>query len=345
MEKIHQQLSLENNGELVIKQKKIVSSKINNQQVRVRPINVGICSSDIPRCFDNKAYFYPVVIGHEFIVSVIEDPSGEFNFGDRCVIFPLIPCLKCYGCLSKEYNRCSNYSYYGSRTEGGMQSLIDINKWNLVRLPSNIDNISGSFIEPIAVCNHASKLVENNKNILIYGGGFLSQILSQILIKNNCKVTCIDRNAYKKSFFSKDVEFHTNSENIEDSSFDFTIECCGGSGVLDECIRLTMPNGKIIQMANPSINLSISSNVLSKFMRKEQILIGTWNSSYRPDNPELCDWNGSIQLLATQKINVSKLITHKAQLSDSVNLLNDIYSRRLNKDSLVNFNKAIVFVS
>ena len=170
---------------MLIKQKKIVPSKINNQQVRVRPINVGICSSDIPRCFDNKAYFYPLVIGHEFIVSVIEDPSGEFNFGDKCVIFPLIPCLKCEGCLSKEYNKCSNYSYYGSRTEGGMQSFIDINKWNLVRLPSNIDDISGSFIEPIAVCNHASKLVERDKNILIYGGGFLSQILSQILIKNN----------------------------------------------------------------------------------------------------------------------------------------------------------------
>ena len=344
MENIHKELSLEKNGEFLIKQKEIVASPIKDGQVRVKPINVGICSSDIPRCFDNKAYFYPLVIGHEFIVSVIEDPSKEFKFGDRCVVFPLRPCFKCEGCLSKEYNRCSKYSYYGSRTSGGMQTVLDVDKWNLLSLPENIDNITGSFIEPLAVCNHASKLVSKSKSILLYGGGFLSQILSQILSLNDCKITCIERNEYKDIYFSSDVSFYSNSKKIDDSFFDCTIECCGGHGVMEECIRITKPSGKIIQMANPSFNLNISADVLSKFMRKEQKLLGTWNSFYRPDNHNLCDWNQSIKLLETKKINIKNLISHKVELGESGDILKKIYARRENKDSLVNYNKAVVHI-
>ena len=47
--------------------------------VLVKPISVGICSSDIPRAFSNKAYFYPLVLGHEFSVVVEHDPKNKFN--------------------------------------------------------------------------------------------------------------------------------------------------------------------------------------------------------------------------------------------------------------------------
>ena len=42
MKNIHKELSLEKNGEFLLKKKEIGSSKININQVRVRPINVGI---------------------------------------------------------------------------------------------------------------------------------------------------------------------------------------------------------------------------------------------------------------------------------------------------------------
>ena len=113
---------------------------------------------------------------------------------------------------------------------------------------------------------------------------------------------------------------------------------------MEECIRLAKPSGKIIQMANPSINLNIRSDVLSKFMRKEQILIGTWNSFYRPDNPNLCDWYQSMKLVANKEIIINNLISHKVELADSEDLLKNIYARRYRKDSLINYNKALVHI-
>ncbi len=345
MKIIHKQLSLEENGKLLYKENLIKKNAIREGEVRVKPINVGLCSSDIPRCFDGKSYFYPLVIGHEFLVSILEDPSGEFIEGERCAVFPLRPCFKCKGCESKEFNKCSSYSYYGSRTSGGMQSWLDINKWNLFKLPSPIDDISGGLIEPLAVCIHASKFIEKNKSILLYGGGFLSQILSQILRNKGCEITCIDRNEYKKVFFDNDVNFSIDTTNLDDSLFDYSLECCGANNIFEECIRLTKPSGKIIQLANPNVDLKITSNVLSKLMRKELLLVGSWNSLYRPDKPELCEWNLGINMLLNNQISINKLISHKAKIENSADLINKVYGRRNDKNLLPNFNKALIQIT
>ena len=90
-----------------------------------------------------------------------------------------------------------------------MQTFLDIDRWNLIPVPEGLDNISISLIEPLAVCIHTSKLLDTKrvKNILLYGGGFLSQILSQILLNLRVKVTCVDRNEYKKDFFDNEISF------------------------------------------------------------------------------------------------------------------------------------------
>ena len=87
--------------------------KDSSNLVLVKPISVGICSSDIPRAFSKKAYFYPLVLGHEFSIVVENDPINKYEKGTKCVVFPLLPCFKCDSCKAKKYNMCKNYSYYG----------------------------------------------------------------------------------------------------------------------------------------------------------------------------------------------------------------------------------------
>ena len=345
MHKLHKHLSLEKNGELMFKENILNFKPISNGKVRVQPLNVGVCSSDIPRCFDKKAYSYPLVIGHEFMVKVLDDPSNKFKVGQRLAVFPLKPCFKCNACKTFEYNKCSSYSYYGSRTAGGMQSWLDIDLWNLIPIPDEMDDISGSLLEPIAVCVHTAKILERNVNILLYGGGFLSQILSQILIEMECNITCIERNEYKKEYFNDAILFLSKSDDLNDSSFDYSIECCGANGVINECIRLTKANGKIVQLANPSSDLKFNAKSISNLMRKEQTLIGTWNSSFRPDKPELCDFQKSIKMITSKKINIKNLISHSIKIEDAVDLINQIYLRRKNKNALPKYNKCLVEIS
>ena len=57
----------------------------------------GICGSDLPRVFSGKAYYYPIVLGHEFS-GVVEDAADSSLVGGRYCVFPILPCGKCEFC-------------------------------------------------------------------------------------------------------------------------------------------------------------------------------------------------------------------------------------------------------
>ena len=334
-------LSLVKNGIFEIKSQEFEESD-NQNLVKVKSLSVGICSSDIPRAFKEKSYFYPLVLGHEFCVSVLEDKKNNLKTGQLCTVFPLIPCFKCESCKSKKYNTCIDYSYYGSRKDGGLQSALYINRWNLIPLPQDIDLNSAALIEPIAVCIHTSKKIMDGKTVLLYGGGFLSQIIAKLLLNKNCKVTIVDRNNYKKKFFDNRVFFTTNEDELKDSNFDIVVECCGANKVFGKCIDFTKNGGSIIQLANPSKEVSLSSDEISKFMRKELNLKGTWNSDYRPDNQSLCDWHEAIKMIQNKYLEVNSLISHEKNIFEAPYILEEIFNKNKASSTLSNYNKAII---
>ena len=61
---------MENHIVSLIKNKKLVYKKIKLQslkknKVRIKLKTIGVCASDVPRAFENGAYNYPLVMGHE----------------------------------------------------------------------------------------------------------------------------------------------------------------------------------------------------------------------------------------------------------------------------------------
>ncbi|WP_269622878.1 alcohol dehydrogenase catalytic domain-containing protein [Prochlorococcus marinus] len=337
-------LILEANGKLVYRKNPNPQQKNLENCALVAPKIVGVCSSDIPRCFDGKAYFYPLTIGHEFMVEILESNSNKLIKGDKCAVFPLKPCFNCLACTRKEYNKCSNYSYYGSRENGGMQKTINIDYWNLIKLPEDFDDLSGSLIEPVAVCVNLCRKIEKNTNVLLVGGGFLSQIICQILLDKCCSVTCVDRNNYKKVFFPDNVIFIDSINKIKTELYDISIDCCGSPNAINNCIEQTNQGGKVIFLGNPSDSTSINSKEISTAMRRELTLLGSWNSRFRPDDISLCDWNEGIRLISKGKLSLKSLITHESMLENSPELLSKINRRRVDRKILPNFNKAIIHI-
>ena len=62
---------------------------------------VGLCASDIPRAYENGAYKYPLVMGHEISGQIFESNFKNFRKNDKVSIFPLLPCKKCNYCKKK----------------------------------------------------------------------------------------------------------------------------------------------------------------------------------------------------------------------------------------------------
>ena len=144
-------LVLNDVGKLTVKD--VPVPKVGDDEVLVKVGACGICGSDIPRVYRDGAHVMPLVIGHEFAGTVAED-------GRRVGVFPLIPCMKCECCRNRKYEMCSNYSYLGSRRDGGFAEYVAVPKWNLIDLPESVTMEQAAMLEPMAVAVHAIRQVK-----------------------------------------------------------------------------------------------------------------------------------------------------------------------------------------
>ena len=110
---------------------------LGEREVLVAVKAAGICGSDIPRIYRTGAYHYPLIPGHEFSGQVVQvqDEKDSSWLNQRVGIFPLIPCKNCMPCRKKQYEMCRNYSYLGSRRDGGFAELVSVPVQNLLSLP------------------------------------------------------------------------------------------------------------------------------------------------------------------------------------------------------------------
>ena len=187
--------------------------EISDDECLVKIKICGVCSSDIYRAFENGAYFYPLIMGHEISgqISKIGKNVNNFIVGDNVSVFPLIPCFRCQSCATKQYATCSNYKYYGSRNSGGFSEYISIKEWNLIKINS-IGFKNGALLEPLSVVVHGLKkaslldknIANDKRKICIIGAGFLGLLMSEIIFNmfSNCEIHVLDRNQFKLDYLS-----------------------------------------------------------------------------------------------------------------------------------------------
>ena len=290
---------------------------VNDGQSLLNVKAVGICQSDIARVFNQSAYYYPIILGHEF--------SGVLENGDKATIFPIIPCMECDECKKENYAQCKNYSYYGSRQSGGMQERMAINNWNIIR-NNNLDFDELAVIEPSAVAMNACKKVpEDAEIILINGCGFIALVAAQILLYNGKKVYIRNRNKEKLKYSLDNF----NLIEYNNQSIDCIIDFVSRTESINFIIDHIKSHGTIIAVGNPTSDISIEKANYSKILRKELIIKGIWNSRRE-------DWYDIMKLIENKNVSIKKLITHRYEYTDFKTAFEKI------KNNQINFNELII---
>jgi L-iditol 2-dehydrogenase len=309
---------LKENGRLEFEE--ISLPPIAADQCQIRVSAAGICSSDIIRSFDNGAYFYPLVMGHELAGEIIEVGSSVtgFRVGDRVGIFPLLPCGNCEHCLQKNYVRCANYDYYGSRRHGGFAEFLNVNSWNLLPVPPEVATENVAALEAVSVVNHAlnrgNYKSSSNRRLGIIGGGFLGLIAAQVirLERPDIEIKIFERNKFKldlarqMGFAAQAADDTFAWDAAIEGEFDLVLESCGASSTMSGSLKLVKAGGTVIWMGNPAGDVTFSKNDLGKILRKEITIVGTWNSSY---------WTEALALMQ-RGLNPSALISRRVKLSE-----------------------------
>jgi len=308
-----------------------------------------VCSSDIYRAFNEGAYFYPLVMGHEMAGEVIRcgvEVGNRFKPGDRVGIFPLIPCQKCEPCQQKQYAQCRSYDYYGSRRHGGFAQRLNVRAWNLLPLPDDISFEDASLLEPVAVVIHAlnragllglSDFGNSSGEVAILGGGTLGLLAVQILQKlsPDSSVTIFDRNRFKldiaeglgaKTEHLDDEASWGDYINKNSQRFSYILQASDGAATFGYSIKLAKQMGVIVWMGNIANDLSLPKEYVSTVLRQELKIMGTWNSRYDPEKPN--DWTMAMDLMQ-KGLRPSKLINRSVNLMELPEVLGDLFTHKM----------------
>lgn len=305
---------------------------LKEREVLVKVRAAGICGSDIPRIYQNGAYSHPLIPGHEFSGEVVK--TGAFANaswqGKRVGIFPLIPCRKCPPCRKKQYEMCRNYSYLGSRRDGGFAEYAAVPEDNLIVLPDSITFEEAAMLEPMAVAVHAMRRIgaDENDNVAICGVGTIGLLLYLFLREARVKNIYVfgnkdfQKQTLLKLGLPKDCYCDIRSEDVDvwlsertgGAGADVFFECVGKNETLVQAVNQTSFAGRIMLVGNPFGDMRLEKAVYWKLLRNQVTVKGTWNSSFTGEESD--DWHYVLRRLEEKRIAPSELITHRFSMKD-----------------------------
>lgn len=322
---------------------------IGEKQVLVKVMAAGICGSDIPRIYQTGAHRHPLVPGHEFSGQVVETGKNvDTSLNNKRVgIFPLIPCKECGPCKNKQYEMCQNYSYLGSRTDGGFAEYVAVPEDNLIELPDNVTYEAAAMLEPMAVAVHSirkilsisgitdifdikeeEKKILKDKTVVVWGLGTIGLLITMFLRDLGIdKLLVIGNKDFQKKQvlslgISEDDYFDSKGQVVsewvknktEGCGADYIFECVGKNETVKGAIDIAAPASNIVFVGNPYSDMSFDKQLYWKILRSQIKITGTWNSSFTHEDKD--DWHYVVDKLAAGEIKPEKLISHRYKLED-----------------------------
>ena len=315
-----------------------IPKKFTDDSYLIKISYAGICGSDLHRGFENGAYHYPLIMGHEFSGTIAESFIGaKYNEGQKVTVFPLLPCYKCKACQTGNYAQCSNYDYFGSRRDGAFAEYLYVPEHNIFPVPKHVDLIHAAMTEPCAVALHGIRKfnIKGGETAAVFGGGPIGNMAAQWLkLRGSKKVIIIDIDE-KKLEIAKNMGFIVCnskekdpvkyiSELTEGQGADLSIEACGLPITYRQAVNATTRFGEVVFLGNIRGNFILPQNEVSSLLRKELKVYGTWNSKVVPTGND--DWSTVLKFM-DKRIKVDKLISHVFTLDKGIEAFNYIINK------------------
>lgn len=136
----------------------------------------GVCGSDVMEWYRKPKA--PIVLGHEVAGEVVEVGSGvtRFSVGDRIATTHHVPCMTCRYCAAGNHPYCDTL-----RTThfdpGGFAEFVRLPAVNVERgtfiVPPHVTFEEASFVEPLACCVRAARIasLKPGHTVAVLGAG------------------------------------------------------------------------------------------------------------------------------------------------------------------------------
>ncbi|PNX53736.1 MAG: alcohol dehydrogenase [Thermoplasmata archaeon M9B2D] len=312
-----------NNNDVRIEEMPIPSIADNELLVKVKAS--GICGSDVMEWYRIKKA--PKVLGHEITGDIVQVGKNikKYKVGDRVFVSHHVPCDTCRFCVHGQHTLCHTLhstNFY----PGGFAEYLRVPDINVVRgvfiLPKEMTYDEGVFIEPLACVVRGLKTAQMKagQTVLVIGSG-ISGLLHIKLAKawNAGRILATDVEDYRLKAakrFGADFVIHAKDNVIEQVKkhnegrlADLVILCTGAVSAVQPALRSVEDGGTVLFFAptEPGVDIPFP---LFELWNKQITMVSTYAGS-----PE--DITHAIELIASKKVAVVDMISHKLPLSEA----------------------------
>lgn len=226
-------------------------------QVLLKVCRCGICGSDLHMTEDPTFGLQGgEVIGHEFSGEVIDVGSGVTHLkpGDHVSAAPLRGCGTCPACLRGEPAWCTQFELIG----GGYAEYAALDEIQCRKLPWGISATDGALAEPLSVALHGIMRADMKPGarVLIVGAGAIGLAVAFWARRMGAsKVVIADLHDHQRDraldlgatdFVLSGEDMSTRVNEACGGAPEIVFECVGKPGLIDHCIDLVAPRGRVL---------------------------------------------------------------------------------------------------
>ncbi|RMD39779.1 hypothetical protein DV735_g5342, partial [Chaetothyriales sp. CBS 134920] len=300
----------------------------------------GICGSDVHYWQHGRIGEYvlngPLVLGHESAGTVVEIGKSvtSLKVGDRVSMEPGYPCRRCARCKEGLYNLCISMTFAATPPhDGTLAKYYVLPEDFCYKLPDNISLEEGAVLEPLAVAVHMvrqSKL-KLGDSIVVFGAGPVGVLCCAVArALGATKIIAVDLQKHRLEFAESYVatgsyipqqesSAQENAQKIRDLfelglGADVAIDASGAQPSIQTAIHVLRTGGSFVQggMGKDDVTFPIMA-----MCTKELKVSGSFRYGAG-------DYLTGLDLVATGKIDVKKLITRTVRFEEAEQAFEDI---------------------
>lgn len=301
--------------------------KIGDGEILVRVEASGICGTDCLEWY--RIDRVPLILGHEIAGTVVEAGKGGkgYKIGDRIAASHHVPCGECRFCLDGHETVCDTLRKTNFEP-GGFSEFVRIPKINIEKrgvypLPKSVSFEEATFIEPLACVIRGQRLsgMKKGKAVLVVGSGISGLLHIQLAELNGAaRIFAIDvidyrLNAAKRfgaSYAINAKEYNPERLKELNGGFlaDLVIICTGAPSAIEQGLKSVECGGTVLFFAATDKGVTVPISVNDIFWRNEVTLTSSYAGSPK-------DHSEALEKIASRKINVRDMITHRLGLADT----------------------------
>ena len=217
-------------------------------QVIVRVLGVGICGSDLALLSGKRrAPAYPWVPGHEAFGEVVATGHkvDRARLGQRVVIEPNYPCLRCPECASGRTSMCQDRVIVGFTAPGVLASQVAVPAafaWPVGRDWTDTDAVCA---EPLTVALSAIRRsgATAGRRCLVVGTGSQGTLLCVALAARGISPYVLEPHAGRRELA---VSLGARAARADDGGFEVVFETSGAESALTEAVSRAAPGATVV---------------------------------------------------------------------------------------------------